>query len=133
MLNLDKNLIVNILQDKKGKEKALKKFYDDMKYKWNDTMYYHFVVDNECIFYYSSHNKTPDLNTIDILSSIWQESFGNEITEKYEDNDELNSTLDAIFYYDLDIEKILDEAIDFTIEKLEKEIKLMQVQECCFK
>lgn len=130
MLNLDKNLIINILKAKKGKEKALKKFHDDMKYKWNDTMYYHFVVDNECIFYYSSNNKTPDLNTIDILSSIWQESFGNAITEEYEDNDELIAMLDAIFYEDLDFERILDEAIDFTIEK---EIKLMQVQECCLK
>ena len=132
MLNLDKNLIINILQDKKGKEKALKKFHDDMKYKWNDTMYYHFVVDNECIFYYSSNDRIPDLNTIDILSSIWQD-FGNKITEKYKDNNELIAMLDAIFYDDLDFEKILDEAIDFTIEKLEKEIKLMQVQECCLK
>ncbi|MDU1414828.1 MAG: hypothetical protein E6929_18685, partial [Clostridium sp.] len=91
-----------------------------------------FVVDNECIFYYSSNDRIPDLNTIDILSSIWQD-FGNKITEEYEDNDELIAMLDAIFYEDLDFEKILDEAIDFTIEKLEKEIKLMQVQECCLK
>lgn len=119
MLDLDKNLIINILKDKKGKERALKKFYDDMKYKWNDTMYYHFVVDNECIFYYSSNDKTPDLNTIDILSSIWQD-FGNKITEEYEDNDELIAMLDAIFYYDLDFERILDEAIERSIENLEK-------------
>ncbi|MBO3424421.1 hypothetical protein [Clostridium perfringens] len=121
MLDLDKNLIINILKDKKGKERALKKFYDDMKYKWNDTMYYHFVVDNECIFYYSSNDKTPDLNTIDILSSIWQD-FGNKITEEYEDNDELIAMLDAIFYYDLDFERILYEAIERSIENLEKGI-----------
>ncbi len=95
-------------------------------------MYYHFVVDNEWIFYYSSNDKIPDLNTIDILSSIWQD-FGNKITEEYEDNNELIAMLDAIFYDDLDFEKILNEVIDFTIEKLEKEIKLMQVQECCLK
>ncbi|BDU83862.1 hypothetical protein SNUCP2_36270 (plasmid) [Clostridium perfringens A] len=121
MIDLDKSLIINILKEKKGKERALKKFYDDMIYKWNDTMYYHFVVDNECIFYYSSSDKTPDLNTIDILSSIWQD-FGNKITEEYEDNDELIAMLNAIFYYDLDLEKILDEAIERAIENLEKEI-----------
>lgn len=124
MVDLDKNIILNILKDKKGRERALKKFYDDMKYKWNDTMYYHFVVDNEGIFYYSSNDKTPDLNTIDILSSIWQD-FGNEITEEYEDNDELIAMLDAIFYHDLDFEKILDEAIESTIENLEKERNIL--------
>lgn len=124
MVALDKNLIINILKEKKGKERALKKFYDDMIYKWNDTMYYHFVVDNEGIFYYSSNDKTPDLNTIDILSSIWQD-FGNEITEEYEDNDELIAMLDAIFYHDLDFEKILDEAIESTIENLEKERNIL--------
>ncbi len=124
MVDLDKNLILNILKDKKGKERALKKFYDDMKYKWNDTMYYHFVVDNEGIFYYSSSDKTTDLNTINILSSIWQD-FGNKIAEEYEDNDELIAMLDAIFYYDLDLEKILDEAIERAVENLEKERSIL--------
>ena len=116
---MDKELVIDILQRRYGLESALKNFYDDMIYKWNDTMYYHFVVDNECIFYYSSSDKTPDLNTVDILSSIWQD-FGNKITEEYEDNDELISMLNAIFYYDLDLEKILDEAIERAIENLEK-------------
>ena len=54
---MNKELVIDILQEKKGLEEALSNFLVDIRENQDKRKYYHFLVDEEKIYYYSDYNK----------------------------------------------------------------------------
>ncbi len=118
---MDKKLIIDVLQNKNGLEEALSNFLIDIRENQNKSKYYHFVVNEEKIYYYSDYNKKINCNGIEITTGKWINDFKNR--SKGKDEEYLKDHFLEIFYCEINYIKVLKEKIKRLQKRLHKQFK----------
>ena len=118
---MNKELVIDVLENKNGLEEALSKFLIDIRENQDKRKYYHFVVDEEKIYYYSDYNKKINCNGIEIITGKWINDFRNRAKRK--DEDYLKDNFLEIFYCEINYIKVLKEKIKRLQKRLHKQFK----------
>ncbi|BDU81132.1 hypothetical protein [Clostridium perfringens] len=118
---MNKELVIDILQEKKGLEEALSNFLVDIRENQDKRKYYHFLVDEEKIYYYSDYNKKINCNGIEITTGKWINDFKNK--SKGKDEEYLKDHFLEIFYCKINYIKVLKEKIKRLQKRLYKQFK----------
>ena len=118
---MNKELIIDVLQNKNGLEEALSNFLIDIRENQNKSKYYHFVVNEEKIYYYSDYNKKINCNGIEITTGKWINDFKNK--SKGKDEEYLKDHFLEIFYCEINYIKVLKEKIKRLQKRLYSQFK----------
>ncbi len=117
---MNKELVIDKLQEKKGLEEALSNFLIDIRENQDKRKYYHFLVDEEKIYYYSDYNKKINCNGIEITTGKWINDFKNKSKG---DEEYLKDHFLEIFYCEINYIKVLKEKIKRLQKRLHKQFK----------
>ncbi len=97
-------------------ESALENFLCDIKENWDKNRYYHFIVDDNKISFYSDYNKEIVNNGIEIITGKWFNDFRKRT--KKSDMESFKNNLIEIFYCDVNYINLLKRKVNELLEVL---------------